>query len=578
VSARCHLWCAGLLALIVGAPRAARSASADAVPGEPVISLPPLLVEETDRALRWRYLERPGFQVLSVCDDATTQAFVERQLRLAELLPVVLPARFQFHTVVPEAHLLFNEETGRARSREFVAEMVRKAGATLTAGGIVRADAPMQTIRGGIAIPRIQFLPNMRLMDVDAVRVFAIIDESGVNRMDFMYAPDRVALLLARRTPALPDWFMVGMIGVYQRLWFGDNTIESKPLIWLNEDESSALAHDPDRPRMLLPMREIFGRRPLGTGTPTEERDRVWQAQAALFVRWAIADPTGVRRDALWRWLDRLEAGEGSEDALRACFGCGFADLRDRLSDYLSVAVRDSVVLQGPKSGERPPLNLRAASELEVACIRGDWERLEIAQVRQRYPALTERYIEQARRTLHRAYDRGERDPRLLAVLGLTECDAGNPAAAQSLLEAAVRGGVVRPRVQLELARLRFKDLTARDAGRRLTIAETASVLELLRAAHGVAPPLVDVYALAGRVWLQTESRPSTDDLAMMSDGARLFPAVPGVVMSAINLHVAGGTLSSAADLAHVGAEHARDVSGRERFARLEAELRAMTK
>jgi hypothetical protein len=213
-----------------------------------------------------------------------------------------------------------------------------------------------------------------------------------------------------------------------------------------------------------------------------------------------------------------------------------------------------------------------------VACIRGDWERLEIAQVRQRYPALTERYIEQARRTLHRAYDRGERDPRLLAVLGLTECDAGNPAAAQSLLEAAVRGGVVRPRVQLELARLRFKDLTARDAGRRLTIAETASVLELLRAAHGVAPPLVDVYALAGRVWLQTESRPSTDDLAMMSDGARLFPAVPGVVMSAINLHVAGGTLSSAADLAHVGAEHARDVSGRERFARLEAELRAMTK
>ena len=41
---------------------------------------------------------------------------------------------------------------------------------------------------------------------------------------------------------------------------------------------------------------------------------------------------------------------------------------------------------------------------------------------------LTPKYLEQARRTLKRGYDRDERDPRLLAVLGLCEIDAGNDA------------------------------------------------------------------------------------------------------------------------------------------------------
>src|SRR3954462_15300826 len=78
---------------------------------DPVIRLPPLMVEEVDRALTWRYGARPGFEVLSVCDDATTVEFEDRQMRLAELMTLILPQRFQAQLAVPEAIVLFNEET-----------------------------------------------------------------------------------------------------------------------------------------------------------------------------------------------------------------------------------------------------------------------------------------------------------------------------------------------------------------------------------------------------------------------------------------------------------------------------------
>ena len=63
-------------------------------------------------------------------------------------------------------------------------------------------------------------------------------------------------------------------------------------------------------------------------------------------------------------------------------------------------------------------------------------------------PELAPKYLEQARRTLRRAYDRGERDPRLLAVLGLCECDAGNETgdARGSAQEEAQHPGILRGR------------------------------------------------------------------------------------------------------------------------------------
>ena len=59
-------------------------------------------------------------------------------------------------------------------------------------------------------------------------------------------------------------------------------------------------------------------------------------------------------------------------------------------------------------------------------------------------------------------YVRGERDPRLLAALGLDEKLAGHDERARKFLEAAAAGIAVRARAWLELARLRFDDAKAK--------------------------------------------------------------------------------------------------------------------
>jgi hypothetical protein len=559
----------------------ARLVMVSAQAADPVIMLPPLMVEERDNALQWRYVAIPGLEVLSVCSDSTTEAYIARQTRLAEMLRVLLPDRFQVHLTVPEAHVLFNEETGRARSPEIIAEMVHKAGATVTSDGVVRGEGGLPSMGrmgryDGLQRPQIQFLPNMRLADLDVVRVFAIMSDAAGNRADFTYSSDRVAFQLARRTPALPDWFMVGMMGLYQRARIGEYDIDFKPLVWLSDEESTALARDPKRPRTLVPLQELFTYRPVASGGTPREGDRIWRAQAELFVRWAIVDAT--RRAQLWQWLDHLDKGAPTEDAFQACFNTGFADARDRLSDYLPTAVKRAAQLPAPKKEPTPNVKLRPATDGEIARIRGDWERLEISLVRQRYPALTQKYFEQARRTLHRAYDRGDRDPRLIAEMGLAELDGGSAAEARELLEAAVRVGVVRPRVFLELARLRYTEIEAGNAERPFTSEEAGRVLVLLRLAHIDAPPLPDVYVLANKVWLRTRQPLDADDLKLVSEGAHYFPGVPAIVLSAIQLHVASGATAPAIAFAARGEERIRDPAVKERLVQVRSELAGAAK
>jgi hypothetical protein len=102
-----------------------------------------------------------------------------------------------------------------------------------------------------------------------------------------------------------------------------------------------------------------------------------------------------------------------------------------------------------------PSLTLRDATEAETARILGDWERMRGDLIRIVDPVLGRQYLDLAGKTLLRAYRSGSRDPRLLAVLGLYECDIGNYAQSATLLESATKAGVVRPAAYLALSRLR---------------------------------------------------------------------------------------------------------------------------
>ncbi|MEO6567372.1 MAG: hypothetical protein ABIO94_01310 [Opitutaceae bacterium] len=518
---------------------------------EPVVVLPPMTVTDQGAPLRWRYLELPGLEILSVCDDATAVAFAQRLRRLDDVLRVILPSRFMVRTVVPETTILLDQKTGQARSREVLADMSKSGGA------------------------RVRFLPYLRLTDMDATGVFAIVQPN--TSASFTYAIERIAFMLERRVPRLPGWFVVGLLGFYQQLELTDRTVNIRPAVWISDEESIALRNDSERPRTLLPLPEFFARTRT-QGEKSTELERVWRAQCALFVRWATVENKGANKEALWKFVDRLEKEAPTEALFRECFGIGYSDVRDQLSDYLSHATEEKTALVVPPT-PRQRLRFRAATDLEVARIRGEWERMEIAYVRARAPMYVDKYIEQARRTLGKAYERGEKDPRLLASLGLTDVDSGNPASARLFLEAAVQAKVVRPRAYYELARLRYEAIvTDRDPQRKLTQLETADILAPLLMARRQEPPLTQTYTLIVNVLSRSDAPPTAEQLAVLHDNARSFPWITELMFRAVYFHLANDQPAAAATLVDLAIPHTTDPEMRAKLERTRASLAAAKK
>jgi hypothetical protein len=570
---RGQLWRCSL-ALACMSPWSVLTLAAAEETADEVMSLPPLLVEERLRPLRWRYLQAPWLEVLSLCDDAVTREFVRRAHELDQVLEqLLLPMRFRGTSSVRDIQVLFNEDLSRAKSQEVMEEMLSRD------NNEPPAESRLPGTAAGTLPPwqrrRVFFLPNLRLSDMDATAIFAAMRETDPNFAQFTFVADRIRYLLERRVPALPDWFVVGTVRLYEQTQLGPDGITIEPMQWTSEAETRALASDENHPRTLWPMQHLLEVPRPAASAGESELALVWRAQCALFVRWAVAENSGARREALWTLVDRLEHEPLSDESFRSCFGgLSLADVRDQLSDYLPQAVAQRLVLRAAKAGDPAELKPRAATTVEIARIRGEWERMQIGYVKQRFPELMEKYIGQARATLDNAYAAGERDPQLLAIIGLTECDAGNPAGARAYLEAAARASVVRPRVYMELARLRFTDQAAiaGDEG-RFSPAQVALILEPLRQARAMQPPLVEALGVLAETLSRATEAPSTEDLSWLSEEVAKFPHASPLVLRAIALNAANGQINAAIALARAGRRAAIDAPNRERFDRALARL-----
>ena len=140
----------------------------------------------------------------------------------------------------------------------------------------------------------------MALNDLDAVAIFALIDETAFDRRQLTLSSDYVRFLLETRRPALPAWLREGMLGVYDDIEFTGKPITLRPLKWHSEIEARALARNSAAPRTLLAMGELF------SDAPRFTLGRLGVSQSALLLRWAL-DPANGVREPFWRF------------ALRAC-------------------------------------------------------------------------------------------------------------------------------------------------------------------------------------------------------------------------------------------------------------------
>ena len=543
-----------------------------------VVALPPFMVEEATKGPPWRYAESPDFEILSRCNDSSTRSMTEAYHRLHRMLDLVLPERFRVRHAVKKTMIYYDEELRPAASQEIIAQMLRGKNDAPPPPDI----SPGTGLRGLRSFTpdsrRITFLPNMRLWDKDMMAVFAIVRSGDIDADRMFLTPDYVGYLLRNRTPTLPAWFIAGFLSLYPQMKFERETITVSTAEWISPGETALLKADPKTTRPLLPFGAFLRGDSSASHQTKEENLRVWASQAELFIRWGLEGKGSPRREGFWKFIERSAVDVASEKLVQECFGCDYAGLGGQLVAYLPAAVRKEITLRPESAIRLPPLSLRHATDGEIARIKGDWERLEINYVRQRYPDLATKYIEQARRTLLRAYDRNDRDPRLLAVLGLCEIDAGNDAGARDYLESAARLEIVRPRVWLELARLRLAEhLAASVTGGKLSAGQAADVLAPLFTARVQKPPLPEVYEMIADVWAKCAVTPTQGHLAVLAEGVNLFPRRVSLVHRTATLFLEHGHLKEASSFIELGLRIAPDETERARFTDLQSRLPATT-
>jgi hypothetical protein len=551
--------------LAIGRAAAAPNAAGENAPppNGPVVQLPPMIVAESSKAPKWLYANAGGVEYLSRCSEQVTRDFIAAQLRINQLLGVIVPDTFLVKMDAPSVTLLSPLENKKADDDTVMKEMVDTSKAPADA----TMDARRRELPSRIRLPAVEFIPNLGVNDRDLQGLFAMLDQKQFDGDRLVALPDYVRFRLEQRTPMLPPWLIEGIVGIYRRATFTVDPVTLRPTVWLSGEESRALARDPERPRALLPAVELFA--PDGAAGRNERYASIWRGQVALFTRWAL-DPANNVRDAFWHFAQAASEEPVSEEMFEACFGFGYSDLRDRLSDYLPLAVKDSLRIDPGNLPKLPRFEVVSAAPDQVARLRGEWERLEINYVKGRHPDFLSRYVDQARLTLLRAYDQGDRDPRLLATLGLCEVDSGNEAAARPYLEKATEADVVRPRAYYELARLRFLELTRGQPPTKFFSAmEIAPIVAPLRRAAVQAPAFAEIYSLFAEAWIRCTEAPPEADFKTLADSARLFRWRPALSFRIALLEARHGKRAQAAALLTDAMSYVTDEPTRARFAEL---------
>jgi hypothetical protein len=210
----------------------------------------------------------------------------------------------------------------------------------------------------------------------------------------------------------------------------------------------------------------------------------------------------------------------------RECFGFGYADMKSQLEGYLPAAVSQRIlfVSRGLDWNQKVP-KLRDATEAEIARIAGDWERIMGCSLAATNAEAGRAYLEEAGKTLMKPYDKGNRDPQLLGVLGLYEHAVGDDVKARAFLEAVAKGQVARPSVYLTLAQLRYLESEAHPDGpeEKFSSNQVAAVLTPLITAQSQSPVLEGTYLLMADTLSRGVVKPTPGQLSVLDEGVRLF-------------------------------------------------------
>jgi hypothetical protein len=217
-----------------------------------VIALPPYLVEEAAQRLPWRYADVAGLEVLSSCPERLTRDLIANHHRLHALLAELVPPALQLKMTEKRTLIFVESAQLPPTSQEVMAQMA------LTAADQERLEQVIVPLDDGRLRrrpppPRYTFLPNLRLWDRDGQVLFAVVRESEYEPNRVALTPDYVAYVLRNRLPALPPWYVSGVLTLFARARFTEDALTLDRLDWLSAEGSAALQTGPAANRPLLP-------------------------------------------------------------------------------------------------------------------------------------------------------------------------------------------------------------------------------------------------------------------------------------------------------------------------------------
>jgi hypothetical protein len=558
---------------------------AQAPAADEVVELPQFLVTDS-RELpppeSWSYAQIAGFEILSNAREREARRLIRDFDLFRQALSVVWPVPERTHR--PTMLILCGRRDAFDAFARREASRVEVGSASMFARNAEQAAIVLDL--------------QMKTLDVFVDDVGA--DPTGSTDFSLVAVEHNKQLyreyiyhLLGATTARAPAWFEEGLAQLVMAMKFDLHSITFGQIEDPNTMSASAAAvagvnaagdADPDLPavagapaedrdfnvalfrRALVPFEQFFAVKHGDPETRNPLGNNRWAKQAYAFVHMCLYGRGGRYQQPFATFLQRLARGEElSEQLFTECFGMNYKKMMLELRGYIQFTDYKAQVFRAPKGkGLTAPEDVvfREATQSEIGRIKGE------------ALMLTGRNDE-ARLAMIAPYIRGERDPDLLASLGLLERSLGTDDRARKLLEAAVTASVNRPRVYLELARLRFAEAAQTPAaeGDRLSAAQTETVLAPLRKGRAVPPPLAALYELAADALLASSQGPDKEDLKMLVEGVNTFPRRTSLIYKSALLCANHGYPNEARQLADLGLQSATSSEQGARFQALKQQL-----
>jgi hypothetical protein len=523
--------------LIAACCAAALASAAEKPPAGGVVELPAFEVKDS-RVLPqpepWKYAEIPGFEVLSRISERETKRFMRDFLLLQEVIEVIMPGLTRGQVAVPTALILCGSR-GKG-FEEFLP--VDEADERYGKNSLFFRDPERAAIVIDFALSELR-------VDADTV------EEADPYRAFYI---EYFRFLIRRQLNAPPPpWFEEGLVQLFGAVDFSTKSITFAQIGDGFGAEKIGDFNQILAKRAIMPMGEM-----LAAAGP-RARTREWKAQCYAFVHLCLYGNNRKYQRPFLQFVTRVGEEGPSERLFKECFGKTYRQMALEIRGHIQFTVYNAMRFEAKKGQvglpEPPPVELRDAADADVGRIKGEVLRLG-------------RHGEAARNSLIAPYVRGERDPRLLAALGLDELQAGRPERAERFLEAAVQAKVVRARAHLELARLRLQAARAKPAGAGggLDSAQVAAVLTPLFTAMKQPPPLAEVYALVADTWAASAAPPLAEHLGVVIEGINRFPRDLALLTQGTLLALKRGFPVEARAMAERGVKLARQPADRDRF------------